>query len=134
MIHKCAVIELILLASLMPIGCTRICKPHTSVATSDWVDPDMSANYDARIRDAAIRELEKWVRLNPHDASQIHGAKILEVKREGSLYHVIMFKDNSEYDEQGRVFGEGMHHSYFHVFLDQEMNVLKTERGPDEIS
>ena len=56
------------------------------------------------------------------------------MSREGNVIHVTLQKDVSARDEHGRAYPEGMHVSYFHVYLSSQYVVEKVVRGPDMIS
>ena len=72
--------------------------------------------------------LDKWVRENPVDAEQIEGASVVAVKMQDGEIYVMMMKDNSAGDLVG------MHRAFFHIYLDEKLNVIRVQRGPDEIS
>ena len=89
---------------------------------------------DARAVDAALAALEDCVRKNPVDSNQIAGAGACSVQLEEDLIHVVLVKDISYRDAQGRVAPAGMHIAYFHVYLNAQYEIVKTVRGPDEVS
>ena len=91
-------------------------------------------DVDSQVKAVALSALTKWATENPAEAPQILGATISGVQRDNNGYHVILMKDNSAYYPDGRVKEEGQHLAYFHVFLDEYLNVVKVTRGPDEIS
>ena len=91
-------------------------------------------DVNLHVKEAALSALEKWATENPTEASQILGASVSEVQHTSDGYHVILMKDLSAYYADGRRMEEGMHLAYFHVFLDESLNVVKVVRGPDEIS
>jgi len=96
--------------------------------------PSLHPDVESRAKEIAIRELEKWVKGAVADSEQIAGATVSTVTNEGTVIHVIMMKDVSARNKDGRGLPEGMHKAYFHVFLDQNLSVVKVERGPDEVS
>ncbi|PCJ51361.1 MAG: hypothetical protein COA79_26520 [Planctomycetota bacterium] len=82
----------------------------------------------------AIAELQKWVSKNPIDAHQIQGASFKSVSIENKIIHITLFKDVSIKNANGVTQSEGMHLSYFHVYLNFNYEVQSVRRGPDLLS
>ena len=105
-------------------------QPANAAATPINQPDDM----DAQAKAAALAALAQWATDNPTDAPQVIGASVSEVQHTSDGYHVILMKNLSSYYADGRIKEEGMHLAYIHVFLDENLNVVKVVRGPDKIS
>ena len=81
----------------------------------------------SKVEFIALEALSKWVKKNPLDASQIEGASVSGITREGKLIHVTLKKEVS----RGAYY---FHDAYFHVYLNGKDEVVKVVRGPDAIS
>lgn len=138
MITRTIIILILLFVAISVLGCCQSCtSTHEAPPAAAKVGQgthSLPPDIEVRAKEIATRELDKWVKGASTDAEQIGGATVSAIKEEGNLIHVIMMKDVSARDKNGRVLPEGMHKAYFHVFLDTMLRVVKVERGPDEIS
>ena len=120
---------------LIPLLIAACCiGPAIAEMTQSAAPATAPDDGDLHVKAAALAALSKWATENPTEAPQILGASVTEVQHDSNGYHVILMKDNSAHYPDGRVMEEGMHLAYFHVYLDQSLNVVKVIRGPDEIS
>jgi dienelactone hydrolase len=89
---------------------------------------DLTEVDRARLIAAAEEALASWVKENPADSEQISGAKVGAILFEDGSIHVVLVKDSGSKEP------EGMHIGYFHVWLDRDFQVIRTQRGPDAVS
>jgi hypothetical protein len=132
MTHNTNIYAVFLLLSLMITACATAPANAETIQPADTaIHPD---DMETQAKAAALAALAQWATDNPTDAPQVIGATVSEVQHTSDGYHVILMKDLSSYYADGRIKEEGMHLAYFHVFLDENLNVVKVARGPDEIS
>ena len=81
-----------------------------------------------RISEIAIEHRDKWVKENPVDAEQIDQARVKEIKKTSTGWHVIL--EEIRYPGQP----EGESHHFLHIYLDKQGSLEKIVRGPDEIA
>ena len=136
MTHNAKLYAVLFLLNLLIMACVTAPANAETIQLADTTATprDQPDDMETQARAAALAALAQWATDNPTDAHQIIGASVSEVQHTSDGYHVTLMKDLSSYYADGRIKEEGMHLAYFHVFLDDNLSVVKVTRGPDEIS
>ena len=83
---------------------------------------------ESEIYTLALSEFSIWVQNNPNENEQVEGSEIIKIERTDNGWHVIF--------EKVRFKGmpEGESHHFLHMYFEENGDLMRIVRGPDEVS